>query len=241
MKILPTVCIAAFFAFSGFVRAETRTVKLRTLCFEHINEIKKVLLVTTGEKPKATEVSLFTTVFSDEVEIPVVDDVMVFSVLDGMVDGKPKYKTVASAKVVPGPRQLAIFVPAPPNGLPYQVFVVDDSEKNFPMGSTMAINLSTIGFKFLIGENTAVVPPGKITVVPMAKKINDRGQCSVIISVAVTADEWRAVNQTRWFTGTNKRDVAVGFVHPQTKQPTVNCYADTPPWTYATPSNPVAR
>jgi hypothetical protein len=66
----------------------------------------------------------------------------------------------------------------------------------------------------------------------MARKANDRGQVSVVISIADAAGEggWRAVNQTRWFTGTDKRDLAIGFIHPKTKQPTVNCYADTPAW-----------
>jgi hypothetical protein len=96
----------------------------------------------------------------------------------------------------------------------------------------MAVNLSPVAFRFSIGEHIKAIQPGKIESIPMARKANDRGQVSVVISIADAAGEggWRAVNQTRWFTGTDKRDLAIGFIHPKTKQPTVNCYADTPAW-----------
>jgi hypothetical protein len=212
--------------------AELRPVQLRSVCFQHVNDVKKLFVVSGGENPKATEFDLYTTVISDVVETSATDGVLTFAMADGVVDGKPKYKTVATAKAASGAHQLAIFIPGEGEGSPYRCFVIDDSEGNFPMGSTMAVNLSTVPFRISIGEHLKAVNPGKIENIPMAKKANDRGQVSVIISIADPAGEsgWRAVNQTRWFTGTDKRDLAIGFIHPKTKQPTVNCYGDTPPW-----------
>lgn len=209
---------------------QTRTVKLRAICFQHVGDIRKVSAVSGGEKPTAVEFELFTSSISDEVEAVVTGDKLTFAVQGTGPDGKAALRTVATARAVPGPRQLAIFVPGEPNGMPYRCFVIDDSVQKFPMGSTTAVNLSSVPFRFSIGEHVKDLIPGKIETIPMARKTNDRGQVSVIISVADAAAEggWKAVSQTRWFTGTDKRDLAIAYIHPKTKQPTVNCYADTP-------------
>lgn len=209
---------------------EKRQVKLRAICFQHVDGIKQVLAVSGGEGDRsAVAVDLFTTAISDEVEAVVENGLLTFAV-PGEAEGS--FKTIATVKAVAGPRQLAIFIPGEEGKSPYRCFVIDDSLKNFPMGSTMAVNLSAVPFRYSIGEHQRAVNPGKIESIPMALKANERGQVSVIIAVADAAAEggWRAVNQTRWFTGRDKRDLAIGFMHPQTGQPTVNCYADTPPF-----------
>jgi len=231
MKFLLALTVASSLA-APLSAQQIRPVKLRAICFQHVGDLKKLFAVSGGDKPKAVEITLFTTVISEEVDAFATDGTLTFAVPD--VDGpdKSKFKTIATAKAAPGPRQLAIFIPGEPDGPPYRCFVIDDSEKNFPMGSTMAVNLSPLPFRMAIGEHLKDVAPGKIENIPMARKANDRGQVSVIISIADPAGEggWRAVNQTRWFTGTDKRDLAIGYIHPKTKQAAVNCYGDTPAW-----------
>lgn len=211
---------------------QIRPVKLRAICFQHVGELKKLFSVSGGDKGKAVEFTLFTTVISDEIDTFATDEVLTFAIPETAADSKAAFKTIATAKAAPGMRQLAIFIPGEPNGSPYRCFVIDDSEKAFPMGSTMAVNLSTVAFRMSIGEHLKEIAPGKIHNIPMARKTNDRGQVSVIISVADQGAEggWRAVNQTRWLSGADKRDLAIGYIHPKTRQPTVNCYGDTPPW-----------
>lgn len=217
----------------GFLPAQQiRPVKLRAICFQHVGELKSLFSISGGEKVKAVEFTLFTTVISDEIDTFATDDMLNFAVLDAAEKSKESYKTIAKAKAVPGNRQLAIFIPGESDQSPYRCFVIDDSEQAFPMGSTMAVNLATVPFRMSIGEHMKEVAPGKIQNIPMARKTNDRGQVSVIISVSDQAAEggWRAVNQTRWFSGADKRDLAIAFIHPKTRQPTVNCYGDTPSW-----------
>lgn len=208
---------------------QNRNVKLRAICFQHVGEVKKLFAVSGGDKPQAVEFELYTTVISESVDVVATDNRLTFAMADGEENGVTKYKTVTSATAVPGSRQLAIFIPGDSPEKPYRCFVVDDSKQAFPMGSTMMVNLSNVDFQFAIGEHTKVVSPGKIEKIPMARKANDRGQVSVIISIKDPTAEggWYAVNQTRWFTGTDKRDLAISFLHPLTKQPTVNCYADS--------------
>lgn len=227
--------LLAFACLSGCIAPlaaqETRNVKLRAICFEHVGDLKKLYAMSGGESPKAVGFDLYTTVISEEVDAVVTNGQLVFAMAEGEVDGAPKFRTVTTARAVPGSQQLAIFIPGEPGGSPYRCFVVNDSKESFPMGSTLAINLSPAALRFSIGEHTKEVAPGKIENIPMARKANDRGQVSVIISIADAATEggWRAVNQTRWFTGTDKRDLAIGFLNPVTGQPVVNCYADSPP------------
>lgn len=231
MKHAFTAALGVVLALSAQAQ-ELRPVKLRAICFQHSGDIKKLVAVSGGEKPKAVEFPLYTTTFSDEVEVMATDGKLTFAVPDAAAGGPSKFRTIATANAVPGPRQLAIFIPGPNEQTPYRCFVVDDSEKAFPMGSTKAVNLASMPFRFAIGEHRKEVKPGGIENIPMASATNDRGQVSVIIYVADDAAEggWRAVNQTRWFNGTDKRDLAIGFIHPKTGQPTVNCYADSPPW-----------
>jgi hypothetical protein len=207
---------------------ESRTVKLRAICFQHVGEVKKLFAVSGGDKPKAVEFDLFTTSFSDPVDVVATDNILTFSMAAAGADGEAGYKVVTTARAVPGPRQLAIFIPGESPEKPYRCFVVDDSKQAFPMGSTMLVNLSNVPFRFSIGEHLQVVAPGKIEKMPMARKTNERGQVPVVISVADKLAEggWHAVNQTRWLTGADKRDLAISYLHPVTKQPTVNCYAD---------------
>ena len=231
MKLLLTLFLAVF-SIGSAQAVELRPVSLRAICFQHVDGLKKLFATSGGEKPKAVEFTLYTSVISDEIETFATDGLLTFAVPGAEDGGAPTLKTITTAKAVPGPRQLAIFIPGEPGGSPYRCFVIDDSLKAFPMGSTMAVNLATVPFKIAIGEQVKAVSPGQISNIPMATKTNDRGQVSVIISIADKASEngWRAVNQTRWFTGTDKRDLAIGFIHPKTKQPAVNCYGDTPPW-----------
>ena len=229
MKLLIALMLAAVAAGATATAQENRRIKLRALCFQHVNDIKKLHVVGPGGT--AVELELFATVISDEVEVTAAGGALAFAVPG---DKEGAYRTIATAKALPGARQLAVFIPGEPGReqeAPYRCFLIDDSLANFPMGSTMAVNLSPVAFRFTIGEHVKAVQPGKIEPIPMARKTNDRGQVSVVIAVAdaQAEDGWRAVNQTRWFTGTDKRDLAIGYIHPQTNQPTVKCYADTPP------------
>jgi hypothetical protein len=233
LNLIITTAIASFFplaAADAQQQPQTRMVKFRAICFQHVGGIQKLHAVLPGENPRAVEFELFTTTFSDEVDLPVAGNRIHFAVPEDSGGATPNFRVVASARAVTGPRQLAIFVPGPNEETPYQVFIVDDSLQNFPMGSTMAVNLAPAPFQFNIGEHIKAVAPGRIEKIPMARQTNDRGQVNVIISIADPENDgqWRAVNQTRWFSGTDKRDLVISFIHPVTNQPTVHSYADSP-------------
>jgi hypothetical protein len=108
--------------------------------------------------------------------------------------------------------------------------VLDDREQGFPMGSTVLVNLAPVAVRFEIGEHRRELRPGARDSIPLARKVNEMNQCNVVISFAAEDQSWTPVNNTRWSASDQKRDLAIAFVHPLTKQPTVQVYQDTPPW-----------
>lgn len=207
---------------------DARKVKLRTLCFEHVGDIRKVLLV--GAEEKTVEVDLFTSGFSDEIEATVSGPDLRFAIAATGPDGKAILKTVASGKAAAGTRQLAVFLPGTKEGMPYRLMVIDDSEEKFPLGTTLAFNFAPVPVRFAIGEHSSDLKPGGQAVIPQAKKVNEMNQCNVVISFADKTNKWMPVNNTRWLSLPQERALAIAFIHPVTKQPTVNSYRETPPW-----------
>ena len=228
LRFLAAAC-AAITCLAGTAAAQdARKVKLRTLCFEHVGEIRKVLLV--GPEEKTVEVDLFTSGFSDEIEATVSGPDLRFAIAATGPDGKAILKTVASGKAAAGTRQLAVFLPGTKEGMPYRLMVIDDSEEKFPLGTTLAFNFAPVPVRFAIGEHSSDLKPGGQAVIPQAKKVNEMNQCNVVISFADKTNKWMPVNNTRWLSLPQERALAIAFIHPVTKQPTVNSYRETPPW-----------
>jgi hypothetical protein len=230
MKRLPILALAtaALATLATAAAQDTRKVKLRTLCFEHVGDLKKVLLVGAGDK--TVEVDLFTSGFSDEIEATVSGPDLRFAVAGTDAAGKATLETVASGKAAAGTRQLAIFLPGAKDGPPYRLMVIDDSDEKFPLGTTLAFNFAPVPVRFAIGEHTKDLDPGGEALIPQAKKVNEMNQCNVVISFADATRAWKPVNNTRWLSLPQERALAIAFIHPVTRQPTVNCYRETPPW-----------
>lgn len=207
--------------------AESRKIKLRTLCLEHSGSIREVVALQPGQETPATTLKLFTSTFSDEVETTIENNRL--SLALPPLDGKPS-PPFATPTCPPGERQLAIFLPGPSEKNPYQVLILDDSEKSFPMGQTLAYNLSQGNVRFAIGENQLDLKPSKHGLIPRAKKLNAMNQASVVISFTNASGTLVPVNSTRWLSSDQQRTLALAFVHPRTRQPTVQAYVDTPPW-----------
>ena len=227
-RFLAVACAALATLVPSLSAQDARKVKLRTLCFEHVGEIRKVLLV--GSDDKTVEVDLFTSGFSDEIEATVSGPDLRFAVATTDASGKVTLKTVASGKAAAGTRQLAVFLPGTKEGTPYRLIVIDDSEEQFPLGTTLAFNFASVPVRFAIGEYSSDLKPGGQALIPQARKVNEMNQCNVVISFADKTDKWVPVNNTRWLSLPQERALAIAFIHPVTKQPTVNSYRETPPW-----------
>jgi hypothetical protein len=209
-----------------------RTIQLRTLCFQHVNGLKEVLLVT-GKKGARQQfpVKLFTSAYSDEIEAKVTDEQLLFAVpVDDPKDGEEPFRIIAEARLAKGSRQLAIFFPSKDDDSPYRVQVLDESEQAFPMGSTLIYNLTQTTGRFTIGEHGKEIKSGKTGLVPLPTKVNKLNQCTVRVFLLDDQEAWKTVSSTVWKASKEMRGLALAYIHPKTGQPTVNCFQETPPW-----------
>ncbi len=228
MKLI-LLSLAVLSGMAAAASAESRKIKFRTLCFFHNNNVKEMNLITSGGAK--ISVPLFTSDFSDEIEADISGNDLLFGMDDMGPDGKPRIKTLASGKAADAPHQIIVFVPASAStGLAYQILAFDDSEEAFPMGSTLTFNFAATPVKFVVGEHRKEILPGAKAVIPQALMRNATNQCPVEISFAQPDKSWRAVSSTRWISTTERRSLAISFVHPVSGKSMVNCYQDLPPW-----------
>lgn len=226
MKLLPLLA----FLLSVSVHGQPSTIKFRTLCFEHVDEIKEVVIRTGGSV--SDPVPLYTSMFSKEIQTTPENGIITFILPPSAGTAPEQQPVIASAKALPSPQQLLLFVPQPksPGVPPYRLLVFDDSEASLPMGSTRLLNFANTPARFVIGEHSMELNPGGITTISQALKRNATNQTPVEVSFANAQGGWTPVSSTRWLSLPNQRAIAISFVHPVSRQPLIRWYQDVPPW-----------
>ncbi|WP_345714423.1 hypothetical protein [Luteolibacter yonseiensis] len=203
----------------------------RTLCLEQIPGLEKVSLpgVNPGE---LQEVNLYTDVSPVVEGVFKTSEAAFYSAAPG-ADGKPVLKPVGKATLGKSERQLFIFAPVKAaDGKPaYGITVFDDDTKTFPMGHIRAINLAPVPIRFqLSGELTPQIAPTKFAQFPHSKKVNDYNMYPVLVQFLSGNGEWVNGQSVSWRALENRREIVITSVDLRTKQPTVNMFADFPPW-----------
>jgi hypothetical protein len=89
--------------------------------------------------------------------------------------GNPAESLAASVKLPPGiQRAIVVVLPAPAGGKPaYRMLVIEDSDKAFPYGGSLALSLVGVETAIQAGEHRLPVHPGKIASVPPVRKVNE--------------------------------------------------------------------
>lgn len=93
-----------------------------------------------------------------------------------VIDPKnPTASLAASVRMPPEIKQaIVVVLPTPSGEKPaYRMWVIDDSEKAFPGGESLALSLVGAEMVIQAGEHKVNVHPGKITRVPFVRKVND--------------------------------------------------------------------
>ena len=226
LLVLLTVaaCSAAF--------AAEQVIEFRTLCFQHQEDIKKVLTPSPDGKDKGMiEVPLYRA-YSEKMKMRTEDGIAVFAVKVPGVDGeKPTYRTVAQAKL-PASRQV-LFVFLPGGGKeekrPYRLLALPDDERSFPWGQVRMINMAPVSVRFNLGEYSGTkartLKPGAIDQIAKIRKLNAYNMYNVVIEFQ-SKSGFAITNNTRWKSIERKRDLAISFLHPKTRRPTVALFQD---------------
>ncbi len=212
---------------------ESRTITLRTLCFQHVNNVK--MLYLPGKEPgQLVEVPLFTEVFSLPVTATATGGKVSF-LLTKEPPAQGKQAPALPPVAIPSAKEvLFLFLPNPGNkDVPYQVVAMGDDEASFPLGTTKAMNLTRANLRFDLGELSdakgILVTPGKTTIIPPVRKVNHLNQFDAKVLYEVKPKEFAVFYNTRWRSVAGKRDIAIAYIDPRTKQPMVNLYEDAPP------------
>ncbi|MEO5916494.1 MAG: hypothetical protein ABIS50_19815 [Luteolibacter sp.] len=220
-------------AFSPVLLAQDiRKVQLRTLCLEQIKDLEKVVLAAGDGKSKGQDVILYTDI-SPVIEGSFTTNEAIFYIEKTGPDGKPLQVPVGKATLGKSARQLFLFVPGGTGEgkLPYQVIAYDDDLKSFAMGSVRAINLAPVPVRFVLaGEVTPQIPPGRFAQFPHATKVDDYNMYPVVIEFLSANGEWVKGQSVSWKASDQKREVVVTLVDMKYKQPSVQNFADFPPW-----------
>lgn len=211
----------------------TRKIALRTLCFAHVEDVQKVF-VAGSEPGSSTEVPLFTETFSRPVEVVAIDGKLTFA-LAAQAAGQAKASapTLPPVKVPDGARILCLFLPNPgKKGQPYQVVALADDLVSFPLGSVKLMNLTPAILRFDLGEfagsQGVTVAPGKTGTLASIRKVNHLNQYDAKALYQMNPGEFVQFYNSRWRSVAAKRDIAIAYLDPQSKQPMVNLYEDAP-------------
>lgn len=229
MRILASL-IAAACCLAPAARADT--IKFRTLCFRHNQDIKKVF-APGKEEGGMIEVPLYTSTYSDLAEMRTIDGQAKFYLENpDATDPKDAYREIASARVT-GKQMLFLFLPKEKDSpAPYQVTPMSDDTRSFPWGHLRIVNLSPSPVRFHLGEHSGKsaiqLDPGKIRDVGKIRKLNQYNLYNVVVEFA-NKDGFIPVSNTRWKCAEGKRDIAIAFIEPTSKQPVVNLYKDVRP------------
>lgn len=210
---------------------EIRQVSLRTLCFKRVGSVKEVMLMGgSKENPVPTPVPLYLSTYSNEMTVEVSGDTLTFALPENQ-DGETIYKTIGEGKLPGGNRLAAIFIPSGKSDKPYNVLVLDETEANFPLGSTTVVNLAPEPVRITLGEHDNTVAAGKVAKIPIATKINELKQATFRLYVPTKSEKkWRAVSSTVWRALPTFRNLAIAYQNPRTGRTSVNCYQEVPPW-----------
>lgn len=212
---------------------QARKVTLRTLCFTHVNGVKKVFL--PGPEPGTlTEVPLFTEVFSLPVEASIAGGKATFFLGDAAPEPGKARPALPAVSVPDSSKVLFLFLPNPGKPeAPYLVVPMADDESSFPLGTTKAMNLTPANVRFDLGEfagaKGVLVAPGKTAIIEPVRKVNHLNQFDAKVMYEVKPKEFAEFYNSRWRSVAGKRDIAIAYIDPQSKKPMVNLYEDAPP------------
>lgn len=125
---------------------------------------------------------------------------------------------------------ILLFVPAQKTGssLPWRVFVIEDSEKNFPDGGAFVANFHSDDIRFIIGEHKMLLPPGRFSGVAPPTKRDDFNMAPVVFQFQ-KENTWRDASETMLRFLPSFRYLMITFLDPESGRPKVVTIQDFKP------------
>jgi hypothetical protein len=140
-------------------------------------------------------------------------------------DRKPACTVTLPANV----RQaLVVFMPnARDAALPWRAFAIEDSEKAFPNGGALVINLHNANIRFAIGEYKYMLKPGDSYGMQMPKQRDEFNTATVTFEFS-HQDQWIKASESRLRFTEGLRYLMLAYRDPTSQRPRLSTYQDGP-------------
>jgi hypothetical protein len=223
------ICLIAMTMLPGELPAASATIRFRTLCLRHQDEVRQ--LFAAGPDGKTLQPVPLFAVHSSPATMRTTDGNAVFLLPDGLTpDGKPQYKTAASAKVSGAGEFLFLFLPAGKDAAqPYKVVTLPEDSRAFPYGNLLLLNLAGVAVRFHLGEfsgeNAITLKPGDRKMVERVRQVDAFNMYHVVTESRI-GDRFVPFSSTRWKSLQGRRDLVIIHLDPLTRKPLVNLYKD---------------
>jgi len=141
------------------------------------------------------------------------------------------HKPAASATVPPNvPAAMLIFVPAPknpksPNALPWRVFVIEDTVRNFPDGGAFVANFHNQDIRFSIGGGKFMLHSAGYHGFPMPTERNNFNMAPVVFEL-LQQDKWQTAKETMLRFLPGMRYLMFAYIDPVSERPRIVTYRD---------------
>ena len=198
---------------------EGRTVKCR-LAVLNVNALPPAMLAATAE---GAEIS---------VNVPngsISGESVLFSKTNTFRFLSATDRTPAANATIPEGVNAAIllFVAAPqaPGALPWRVFVIEDSAKNFPDGGAFVANFHNQEIRFVVGEKKLILRPGGSYGVSRPEERDDFNMAAVVFQFQL-GDVWRNASESTLRFLPGSRYLMFAFVDSESGRPRVVSFQD---------------
>lgn len=208
---------------AGASAQDKRQIKARTLCFATVPDAGSIFISSPqGEH----EILLPRNRHSNVFDCLLLDNEAVFFQHGG--DGENERTVVARAKVPAAVKNaLFYFTPAKKSDkLLYDVRVMNDSERAFPMGNTRILNLYGRDVRFRAGEHAVQVKPNTVVNLPQVKEKDPWNMAVISCQMLAKGDKWRTISETKTKFTSGARLLIVSYLEPGNNRPRVRFYKD---------------
>lgn len=118
-----------------------------------------------------------------------------------------------------------VAVPKTPGSLPWKVFVIEDSPKNFPDGGAFVANFHSQDIRFVIGENKLMLHPAGSHGVARPTQRDDFNMATVAFQFQ-QGDTWRDASESMLRFLPGMRYLMIAFVDAASGRPRVVTFQD---------------
>ena len=120
---------------------------------------------------------------------------------------------------------LVIFLPAESEKEKFRTVVLDGSEKSYPEGGSLVLNLYSEKIRFILGEHKILLPPGKTATLARPQERDNFNMAGVIFQFE-SKGGWRSAYESKSRFPEGQRHLYVTYVDPKSRRPRVRTYRD---------------